>query len=600
MTTFDYDGNSNRTKQTSPEGRVTQWNFDAANRQTSVVNGFGTAQAVTTQMFYDAAGNNTRIRDGRSNDTILTYQTWNLPEARIEPATIVSQPVVDRQWRRSYTAAGDVSKEEMPGTVRIDRTFDNAGRTLTEVGTGATGSRTFAYDAGGRTTSISHPNATIGVSYEDRGMILQTTGGPQALGVADTTYTYDNARRLTQRVDAIGTTTFDYDDADRLADTYDPLTGGHTQSWWDDANRNKGRAIVGPGMSGTSPAWYRGTDDYGRIVVEGHANAADDTLIQKYYTHDADSNITSEYVEGLASPTDAGNHTYTYDSLNRLTSWTAPGASAINYAYDGAGNRTQAGALTFVYDAQNHLTSGAGTTYTWSLRGTMATSLTSGVTTTSTFDVFGLPTAQGSTSYTYDGLGRVAKRNGTQTFAYPGVSKDPVSDGTWKMAMNASNEASAIKQGANPATFVGEDQHHDIVALIALNSNNSAGYQAFDPFGVRTSGTGTQPSIGYQSDWTDPTTSDVWMGARFYRPGADTFTSRDTFDGALNDPISLNRYTYASDNPTNAWDPTGNLTRAREGEFLQYICRSRDGSVVICGSAGAREHSSNRRCSQMA
>ena len=64
-------------------------------------------------------------------------------------------------------------------------------------------------------------------------------------------------------------------------------------------------------------------------------------------------------------------------------------------------------------------------------------------------------------------------------------------------------------------------------------------------------------ALGYQSDYTDPTSGDVWMGARWYQPGSATFTARDSYFGMLAEPLSLNRYTYATGNPLNFFDPDG-------------------------------------------
>jgi len=47
------------------------------------------------------------------------------------------------------------------------------------------------------------------------------------------------------------------------------------------------------------------------------------------------------------------------------------------------------------------------------------------------------------------------------------------------------------------------------------------------------------------------------MGARFYKPAPAMFTSRDTYDGVLGSPLSLNRYTYAEGDPIQNADPTG-------------------------------------------
>jgi len=70
--------------------------------------------------------------------------------------------------------------------------------------------------------------------------------------------------------------------------------------------------------------------------------------------------------------------------------------------------------------------------------------------------------------------------------------------------------------------------------------------------------TGTfAPTVGYQSDWTEPTTSHVWQGARWYQPAWATFLSRDTVIGELSTPVTLNRYAYANNSPLNYWDPYG-------------------------------------------
>ena len=46
-------------------------------------------------------------------------------------------------------------------------------------------------------------------------------------------------------------------------------------------------------------------------------------------------------------------------------------------------------------------------------------------------------------------------------------------------------------------------------------------------------------------------------GARFYDPAIDRYMSEDTDTGSLDDPMSQNRYVYASDNPLSIVDPNG-------------------------------------------
>jgi RHS repeat-associated protein len=552
-TAFTYDERSNLLTTTSPAGRVSKSTYDNAGRLTDVTQGFGTAAAVTTSYFYDAAGNNTRIRNGRGLDTIIEYQPWNLPESRIEPATVAGQPVANRRWRRSYDAAGLPAKDEQPGAVSVARTFDEAGRTKTETATGATGSRTFTYDVAGRPATVSHPTATINATFDDRGLPLTVTGG-----ASSTTYSWDDASRLTQRVDAAGTTGFAYDAAGRVAAQTDPNTGKQLTSFYEDDNRLIAATydpIGSGGWSGGAFVW-QSADDYGRTGQNLYfPNGSDPVTYAKNYYYDNDSQLAYESVDGTSTPADNGWHSYTYTPLHQLESWTKPSGAVVNYAYDGAGNRTQAGGSTFVFDNQNRVTSGAGTTFSWSLRGTQTSSVTGGVTTNRTYDAFGLELTAGTVTYTYDGLGRIAARNGT-ALKYNGTGIDPIADGTWTTVQNQSAAPLSIKSGAT-ANWALLDAHNDLVALMSPATGAVSNTTSYDPFGKVEGRTGSiVPTVGFQGDFTDPTTSEVWMGARFYQPANDTFTSRDTYDGKLETPISLNRYTYGDDNPLNGvdWD----------------------------------------------
>ena len=80
----------------------------------------------------------------------------------------------------------------------------------------------------------------------------------------------------------------------------------------------------------------------------------------------------------------------------------------------------------------------------------------------------------------------------------------------------------------------------------------------FDPYGQVAGATGaTGPEVGFQGDWTDPVTGLVDMGRRWYSPGTGGFTARDSVFGELRSPVSLNRYTYANDDPLGYFDPDG-------------------------------------------
>ncbi|MCH8992669.1 MAG: RHS repeat-associated core domain-containing protein [Acidobacteria bacterium] len=99
--------------------------------------------------------------------------------------------------------------------------------------------------------------------------------------------------------------------------------------------------------------------------------------------------------------------------------------------------------------------------------------------------------------------------------------------------------------------------------------------KVYDPFGEVAAVTGvSQVTVGFQGDYTDPTTSEVWMGARWYDPTGAQFRTRDTVFGELMTPVSLNRYTYGFANPLLFWDPDGKF--AQLGPLIEGAFRSAD------------------------
>ena len=172
------------------------------------------------------------------------------------------------------------------------------------------------------------------------------------------------------------------------------------------------------------------------------------------------------------------------------------------------------------------------------------------------FDGLDRQTGQGTQAYSYDSLDRIVTQ-GTTAFAYAGLEIDPAKVGTTLLTHTPGGQLLATKTGTATATLTDLDNHGDVIALYN-GAATVTGTRTYTPLGqpVATGGTYTTP-VGFQGDYTDPTTADVWMGARWYRPNTGTFTNRDTNFGALSTPVSLNRYTYAWADPLGLYDPDG-------------------------------------------
>ena len=57
-----------------------------------------------------------------------------------------------------------------------------------------------------------------------------------------------------------------------------------------------------------------------------------------------------------------------------------------------------------------------------------------------------------------------------------------------------------------------------------------------------------------------------YLRQRHYSPETGTFTSQDTNEGDLTNPLSQNRYIYAENDPVNGNDPGGDKKKAKKSK----------------------------------
>ncbi len=573
FTTYGYDKAGNRTSMTTARSNTTEWSYDALSRLTTVEVPNSPNPDIVTSYGYDRAGNVTRMTDGNTGDFYTTYNPWNLQETVVEPSTTQHQDPALRTWTITYDAGGLPVGEDQPGGIEIIRVFDQLGRMTSETGDDGTAiAKTFGFDLSGRLTTVSHPSGVLTYTYDDRGL-MKTAAGPAGA----TSFEWDELGRMETRNDPTGAFTFEWTDRSELWRLTDPLSGKTLEYTWN-------------GASQVDLVTYSGTDlvrDYeydNRGLLESDVMLDDTVTLASYiYTYDDDGNLKTEQVN-LPGNTMSGLHNYEYDDAGRLTQWTHNSATT-SYGWDGAGNRTTAGSDTYIYDARNRLTSGPEGNYTYTPRGDVANISDGTTTVTYGFDPLGrLVDYNGQVVYTYDALDRVATR-GTDTFEYIGMMLDPVDDGAFEYSRSPGGRLIAQTDGTTDL-LVGLDRHGDLAYLLDPATGALTDTAMFDPFGDLTAATGTtDPTVGFQGDYTDPDSDEVWMGARWYNGADAVFRSRDTIFGELATPISLNRYTYAYASPLSYWDPDGQLPA---GVWLDGEYGSTEGAKAASNTTSAR------------
>lgn len=110
------------------------------------------------------------------------------------------------------------------------------------------------------------------------------------------------------------------------------------------------------------------------------------------------------------------------------------------------------------------------------------------------------------------------------------------------------------------------------------------GTRTYSPYGEVRVANGEDPTLGYQSDLTDPDSELVDMGARQYHPGLGRFTSSDPLQGDPNTPMSMNAYLYGHGDPLTFTDPTGLAAAPIGPGGSKNVGKDDDGNLYIVNS----------------
>ena len=108
--------------------------------------------------------------------------------------------------------------------------------------------------------------------------------------------------------------------------------------------------------------------------------------------------------------------------------------------------------------------------------------------------------------------------------------------------------------------FYGCDGHGDVCYLTDTNAAVTDTYD-YDAFGTLIAHSGTTPNnYLYCGEQFDADLGLYYNRARYLNVDSGRFWTRDQFEGARDEPLSLHKYLYISGDPANASDPNGNET----------------------------------------
>lgn len=438
--------------------------------------------------------------------------------------------------------------------------------------------RSFAYDAIRRTTSITDTLGHTSLSYDPllgtlqeirnpNGTILRTdsdrVGHRQRLswaGIITGSVTMTSTlheRRVQQQVNDTSSISFQADAAGRLiqagalALSNDPGTG----------------RLQGSVLGQVADSWaYTGFGE----PIDYQATISATSAFSTTATRDGLGRVLAQTASVLGVTTPLS---YTYDLTGQLTEVWQAGSRMARYHYDQNGNRvsstTDQGVVIGVYDVQDRLLQYGDRSYTYTLNGEQASTTTQGHTTSYAYDPVGnlqqvtLPDGT-QIQYVLDALGRrIGKRvNSTlvQGFLYQDDLR-PVAelDGAGNIVSQfvyatRLNVPDYMIKGGHSYRILSDERGSPRLVVDSV-TGEVVQRIAYDVFGVITQDTnpGFQP-FGFAGGLYDQHSQLTHFGAREYDAYTGRWSSKDPliFGGG-----DTNLYRYVGNDPVNYIDPTG-------------------------------------------
>ena len=178
----------------------------------------------------------------------------------------------------------------------------------------------------------------------------------------------------------------------------------------------------------------------------------------------------------------------------------------------------------------------------------------------------------GSTTYSYDPEGlRTKKDSGVNTTRYFCDDNDLViaesNGGGQVSAQNIwGHKALARKIGGNYYYYL-YNGHGDVMQVIDEAGNTVNSY-SYDEWGnILTAQEQIVNPMKYAGEYYDEETGLYYLRARYYDPTIGRFISKDSYEGDITNPLTINLYTYCVNNPINKWDPTGHVVEKSENQY---------------------------------
>ena len=510
-----YDSDSNLVARTDARGKITSYSYDALNRLIAKTYSDTTPPA---HYNYDettvTVGNNFWSGPHGVDNGMGRLTSWYVGTSA--PGLAMKTYTYDAKGRpvQSWQCWGTTECTSQYGTRENKRTYDLVGN-VTYVDNSADASFSYTYDGAGRMDSVSYyyvyPTATTIPLIT---LATYTAWGAPLTRNGNETWGYDARMRVSSYTNkpSASSSTVNYG----YSLTYQPNSNVQTAA---ETSGNK------------SWTYSYNYDNLNRLytAISGQLTEGCEE------TYDAFGNRSAQNPVGRGNSCGSFSASFTGNGLgnnNRID----------GYCYDAAGDLLDAGPCPtsgnhmYTYDAEGRMATAlnGATVLTYGADGKLATATLSGTPYNYVYDYDGSILAH----YDYNSpLSTETWVNG-QHFGYttPGSTSTPV---VMLSAVNwLGTERAHIDQAGNlEATF----------CSLPFGEMQTV-CQGSDPY--------TDPTV-FTGKERDPTSGLDNFGARYFGSSMGRFMSPDELGGHLDNPQTLNKYSYVENNPLSLTDPTG-------------------------------------------
>jgi RHS repeat-associated protein len=543
---YQYDLSGNLVALTGPLGNSQHRSFSPAGKLREVSD-----ETIGRAVYdYDAAGRLTKLTRPSGGQTRYAYDVLGNP-------TTVTDPL-GNETKATYDEVGRVKTKTDAKGQTTEFTYDPAGRLRQKrFSDGAT--VRYEYDAQSRVTSVDDGAFPVHYAYDTLGNCVQMEY-PAIKRVIRAEYNIFGQR--TKLVDSEGRTThYEYDGLQRLAalklGEKDAIAFGYDES---------GRLATVKYPDGAVRSCKY--DVAGRATSLAITGRDGKTLADWKFGYDAAGNRTE-----IAQP-DGTRRQYRFDAAGQLTEESNGDQAKTVYSYAKGGNRAKLvraeSTTEYKVDADDRLVAAGGETFTWDASGNLTERKDTKGTTRYGYNganqLVGVTLPDGTeVHYGYAPTGQRVWRSvaGRKTyFVYDGLDLIAELDSdlqTQAAYVHGPNiDQPLVIDAGKQRVFCHADVLGSIVRLTDTTGKSVATWD-YDPFGNsrETTETPSPCPFRFSAREFDAETGLYYFRARYYDAKLGRFLSRDPARARLVQPMQLNPYLYARNNPLQVVDPLG-------------------------------------------